>query len=197
MGSLTQFEVSRYRVEYQLEVFVETGTFYGDGVQCALEEGFVELHSIELNPHYVGLARERFKAQPVTIWQGASIDRLPDLLPKIQGKKALWWLDAHLQDVYGLPLDMTHPLPLEQELQLITSSRDVSGDLFIIDDLRIYEDIPENNWDAEDRKRYADYYGISIGASFVFDLLGGTHQVQRIFREAGYLLALPSVQLRV
>lgn len=191
MGSLTQFEIKRYRDQLQLQVFVETGTFYGDGVQCALEEGFTELHSIELNPHYVGLARERFKGQPVTIWEGASVARLPDLLLKIQGKKALWWLDAHLQDVYGLPMEAAHPLPLEQELQLITSSRDVSGDLFIIDDLRIYEDIPENNWDQEDRKRYADYYGSSKGASFVFDLLGNTHAVTRIFREAGYLMAWP------
>lgn len=189
MGKLTALPIDRYRKLYNLGHFVETGTFYGDGTQFALDSGFESCHTIEVNEHYVNLARDRFHGQNVTVWQGTSIERLPNVL-KCLGGPTLWWLDAHLQDVYGMRIDAFHPLPLEQELRIIANNRDISKDVFLIDDLRIYEDFPNKPWDPEDRKRYA-MYDVQEGGAFIDNILSSTHRVSRLFMDDGYIVARP------
>lgn len=189
MGKLTALPIDRYRKLYNLGHFVETGTFYGDGTQFALDSGFESCHTIEVNEHYVNLARDRFKGKKVSVWQGTSIEQLPVILPYLHDP-TLWWLDAHLQDVYGMPVDAFHPLPLEQELRIIAEGRDISKDVFLIDDLRIYEDFPNKPWDPEDRKRYASW-NTQEGGAFIDEILSKTHRVSRLFIDDGYVVALP------
>jgi hypothetical protein len=188
MGTITNFPISSIRSSRGLDVFVEAGTWLGDAVQHALECGFVEAHSIEAKLEFAEQAAARFAEAPVTIWHGNTIEVLPRLLPSIERKTALWWLDAHLQDFYGISLEAFHPLPLEAELNILSTARDITGDVFIIDDLRIYEDIPtDQNW--PERIEYAKYG--NDGIEFIFNLLGRTHIVERDFRDQGYVVALP------
>lgn len=189
MGYLKSLPVGEYRKTYSLYHFIETGTFYGDGTQFALDAGFESCHTIEVNEHYVNLARDRFKGKKASVWHGTSLEQLPVILPYLYGP-TLWWLDAHLQDVYGMPIEAFHPLPLEQELRIIAEGRNISKDVFLIDDLRIYEDFPNKPWDPEDRKRYA-MYNVKEGGAFIDDILSSTHKVSRLFMDDGYVVAVP------
>ena len=79
---------------FALRYFVETGTFMGDTV-AALRPQFEHLYTIELfEPLYLG-AVSRFADEPaVTVLQGDSASRLPEVLDRLSGP-ALLWLDAH------------------------------------------------------------------------------------------------------
>lgn len=190
MGALTAFPIGYWRCSMQLGCMVETGTWTGDGVAYALAEGFEVVHSVEMNAEFADAAAARFAYEGgVTIWHGTSVAILPQIIERMSNSgPALWWLDAHLQDFYGMRLDATHPLPLKEELAVITQGRDVSRDVFLIDDLRIYEDIPsERNW--PERAEYAEFG--NQGIEFVFNSLSRTHGVHRDFRDEGYILALP------
>ena len=111
---------------------------------------------------------------------------LAKLLPWIEEGPALFWLDAHLPQRYAGSPDVA-TFPLEAELRLICGQRDTSGDVFLMDDLRIYEDGPFR----------AGPYTLDIprpagGAGFVTELLGATHEVTKSYLDEGYIVALPS-----
>jgi len=48
MGDLRIFNLQNYKLKYNINTFVETGTLHGDGVDCA-KEFFTSIHSIEID----------------------------------------------------------------------------------------------------------------------------------------------------
>ena len=86
-----QFDLS----EYKNPIFIETGTYNGDGVVKALESGFEQIYSIELDEERYQYCKEKFfDNDNVEILLGDSGKVLPELLKKID-KKVTFWLDAH------------------------------------------------------------------------------------------------------
>ena len=86
-----QFDLS----EYKNPIFIETGTYNGDGVVKALESGFEQIFSIELDEgRYQNCKEKFFDNDNVEILLGDSGKVLPELLKKID-KKVTFWLDAH------------------------------------------------------------------------------------------------------
>lgn len=77
------------------EVFVETGSFYGQGIFNALSTGYKKIHSIELAPKYYYYCQERFEERPnILIHYGDSSKVLYDIIRDID-EPITFWLDAH------------------------------------------------------------------------------------------------------
>jgi hypothetical protein len=75
--------------------FIETGTFYGNGVHQALRAGFKIIHSIELNRRLASRAALLFRNyKHVHIWHGDSGSMLYDLIKDID-EPVTFWLDGH------------------------------------------------------------------------------------------------------
>ena len=51
----------------QSKIFIETGTFSGEGIQCALDAGFEKIYSCDINSEYVERAKEKYKDYDVTV----------------------------------------------------------------------------------------------------------------------------------
>lgn len=110
------------------KVFVETGTFRGDGVVNALDDGFEFVYSIELDPELFKHAHERFSGEHrVLIIHGDSSSVLKRLYVP---EPAVFYLDAHWSG-FGPET----PLPLLGELETI--SKRPPGDVVVIDDMRL------------------------------------------------------------
>lgn len=80
-------------------VFIETGTYRGEGMIAAREAGFHEIHSVDIIEHPDML----FKYDGVGTakrYVDDSRNVLPWLLPKITGK-IMFWLDGHSQLMEG------------------------------------------------------------------------------------------------
>jgi hypothetical protein len=73
---------------------IETGTWMGDGIQIALESGFGQVISCDINEEFVLQARLRFKNDPVTVHCGSSEQVLKSVVREV-AEPAIFFLDAH------------------------------------------------------------------------------------------------------
>ena len=119
--------------KYKNNVFIETGSYLGDGIQQALDAGFTRIHSIELSPKYYQHCTRRFaKNKNVTIWFGDSSKLLGSVLNQIQ-EPVTFWLDGHCS--LGNTAKGEMMTPLMRELEII-KNHPIKNHTIIIDDIR-------------------------------------------------------------
>lgn len=119
------------------DVFVETGTYNGDGIQRVVHD-FRTVHSIELKPSFAHAARDRFRdCENVQVHCGDSADVLR-ALSKIT-EPVMFYLDAHFaggETERGS--DSDNGCPLLRELQVLKDRPfKGKGDVIVIDDMRL------------------------------------------------------------
>jgi len=196
MGELKKFDLKYYIDKYNIKTFIETGTYKGDAIKYALNFGFEKIFSIELITSIYQECVEIFKNEDrVILLNDNSINGLKKILTSYNVGITLFWLDAHLPQIhkefdnsieinYNKNKDIL--IPLEKELYTITNNKDFSKDVFIIDDLRIYERGPfeRGEW-LEIINFYPD------GIKFVFDMLDKTHFIVCSYNDEGYIICTP------
>lgn len=207
MGDIRSFNLKQLRERCNLDVFIETGTLYGDGVQFAVEQGFKQVYSIEIMPNLVQRARQRFATVPqVQILEGNSSQVLREML--LQGQveglpNALFWLDAHFpggdsnEKKYEDEKDVNVRAPLETEIEAIKRLRHQNEDVLIIDDLWLYEDGPFE-WGSFDqhqircnRKITRQELMSGKSADFIYNAFSETHRVKKLYHHQGYIVLIP------
>lgn len=119
--------------QFKRRVFVETGTFGGNAIQKALDAGFEEVYSIDIDPICIKDARNRFKRNPnVHLFHKDSSYQLWDIIQGIH-EPVVFWLDAH----NGFPdpnLIGVKNTPLLEELEQI-KRHPIKNHTILIDDL--------------------------------------------------------------
>lgn len=197
MGFARTFDLSRLMERYGCRVFFETGTGTGTGLAFAAEQSFDKLFSVEIHEGLAQAATEKFAPDArVSIYQGTSDAALNDILPTLPADQpVLFWLDAHFPGAdfslakYNDEKEEAVRLPLERELRLILQHRPDSGDVILIDDLRIYEDGPfqHGNMPAHAQTLPPE----RRHTRFVADVVGATHTIGKFYLHEGYLVLLP------
>lgn len=123
--------------KYLNPIFVETGTYKGDGIAKALAAGFEKIYSIEVAREFYDKALKRFQVEidsgRVEIILGDSLSCLSNVISKID-RNITFWLDAHTQE--GNKGDK--PCPLYEELDAIASHK-IKTHTLLIDDLRLFQ----------------------------------------------------------
>ena len=115
-------------------VFVETGTFRGDGINAAIDAGFAKICSIELSPDLHAKARARHSVgRRVNLVCGSSADELPRLIADMD-TPITFWLDAHGYEGCG---EGDHPCPLLAELDAIAAHPLHDSHVVLIDDFHV------------------------------------------------------------
>lgn len=197
MGNLSHFNLKDYIQKYNSKFLIETGTWRGAAVEYALTFGFEKIYSIELLKEYFDSCVEKFKKYDnVVLLNGKSPECLIEILKNNDIKNTIFWLDAHLPDQYDKTIPSNYKendellIPLKSELKNIVENKDVSNDVFIMDDLRIYEKggFSKGEWSKVIKSGHG-------GIEFVFDLLEKTHDIQRIYDDEGYILCTPKNKL--
>lgn len=130
--TVKQRTLQHYSERFNLEILVETGTYYGDMVE-AMREVFNHIYSIELSKELYEKARERFKGEKhiELIWGDSGVE-----MEKIMGKldqPTLFWLDGHYSA--GETARSDKDTPIYEELNHIFNAKD-RGNVIIIDDAR-------------------------------------------------------------
>ena len=116
--------------EFNLNTFVETGTFLGDTV-CAMRCVCEKIFSIELSKELAKKARLRFSRYAnIQILEGDSTVILPHILKSID-TPCLFWLDAHFSG--GITVAGSSPTPILDELKAIIE-HPVKGHVILVDD---------------------------------------------------------------
>lgn len=119
--------------KYLNPVFIETGTYKGDGVQMALDAGFKTIISIELSYLLYEKCQKRFKGvKNVHLVNADSEEILPKLLKTFR-QPITFWLDGHYSG--GDTVKGRQNTPLLQELDAI-AKHPIKTHTIMIDDLR-------------------------------------------------------------
>ena len=194
MGQLNEaIQIKNVLDFYDIKNFVETGTGKAEVVQSVVEaDDTLNVHTIEVIPEIYDKNKINFSYLKDVNWHlGTSFDILPEILPDLKGT-TLFWMDAHFPGAdfglssYGDEKDDDKRLPLKKELETIVANRDVTNDVFVIDDLRIYEDGPFGDGNWEDREKYG-----GDGIEFIEELFDETHYVVKSYNAQGSILLFP------
>lgn len=125
--------------EYNLNLFVETGTHSG-GTVNAMRGHFKKIYSIELSDEFYKKAAHWFRNDTtVTIVHG---DSAKELLPIVQQltEAALFWLDGHYSE--GKTARGEKDTPIMEELEHIYTNLNFPH-VVVIDDARAFGTDPE------------------------------------------------------
>lgn len=193
MGSLTKFKLGEYITKHDSKILIETGTYLGDSIHYGLKFDFSKIYSVELLEKNYSHAKKRFENDSkVSIINNNSIDGLIEILDGKNIGNTIFWLDAHLPNFYDKTYgddykkDKDILIPLEEEIKVIVKYKDISNDVFIIDDLRIYEPGSFSNGS------WGDVINAGVGGiQFINILLGETHNIEKLYSDEGYIICTP------
>jgi hypothetical protein len=193
MGSINNFNLQDYINKYNSDCFIETGTYKGYGLSYAKSFPFDKIFSIEIIKKFYDLNILNFKNDKnITLINNNSIDGLTEILTKNNIGNTIFWLDAHLPSFYSdeystdYVSDKNTLIPLEEELIVIKKYKDITNDVFIIDDLRIYEKGNFKNGE------WLDVINSGFeGINFIYNILSETHNITKLYNDEGYIICTP------
>jgi len=175
---------------FNLKNFVESGTGDGTSMKIAADLNLFEnLYGIDLDEDLYNRAVSMFKSS-VKMYNGYSKDEMLKIVGELSDRPTLFWLDAHFPGAdykgakYDAEKDDSKRIPLEAELKIISENRDITNDVFIIDDLRIYADLPGGSWEFRSTAGAENH-------DFIETLIGKTHLLVEHHRDQGYMLGFP------
>jgi len=187
VGQLRRLPIARWRSRFGLEAFVETGTWRGDGLLYAVQQGFRPCFSIEAHPGLALAAEQRLaRKAPHGLWEiviGDSAQALAEIAPRLGVLRTLWWLDAHLPEDYGAEATR---IPLLAELRAILARPSAGRDVIAIDDLRLFRGGSYGSGAWPGGKPFTAVYAEAAA------LLGARHRIRVRLEDEGYLIALPA-----
>lgn len=192
MSQLPVDLVRTLKRQFDLTAFVETGCYLGDGIAAALEAGFRDIRSCDIDPARIEQCQLRFSGQEaLTLRLGASSEVLPDLLPDAD-VPTLFWLDAHYPGHYGLNHMETRltKFPVQFELaKICTLHHGASRDVILIDDMRVIASDDNPLWREGE---VDDYYRVDdLTIKALVEPFEGTHQYDIDLQQEGILILTP------
>lgn len=119
---------------YLNPVFIESGSYGGNGIRAALRAGFKKIISIELSDYYYEYCVNQNFGYRVKLIKGDSILVLPKVLKNIN-KRCTFWLDGHYMSEERTPIGIM-PVPLMEELKIIAKHH-IKDHTILIDDMRL------------------------------------------------------------
>lgn len=123
--------------KYKNKIFIETGSYIGDGIQQALDAGFEKVISIELSDKYFEISKNRFlNNKSVLVIKGDSYKILPEILETLD-ESVTFWLDGHHS--CGDTALGDYWTPLIQELESI-KNHPIKTHTIMIDDMRCWKE---------------------------------------------------------
>jgi len=133
---MAQFDAT-YLEQFKADLFVETGTFKGNGIQRALDAGMGEVHSIEIDARCFERLPEKLRQHPhVHLHLGDSAEILDHVLRSLElpGSTLTVFLDAHVMT--GQLTAAKNPCPVLRELDILGTHTDQAT--ILVDDMRIF-----------------------------------------------------------
>lgn len=133
--------------KYMNPVFIETGSYVGNGIQEALDANFNEIYSIELSDKYFYMCYQRFRNNKnVHLVKGDSSEVLYDVIKNIN-ENITFWLDGHYSQGDTALGKVWSPLMMELET---IKKHEIKTHTIIIDDLRCWKISPQYNFCVDD-----------------------------------------------
>ena len=210
MGCLRRHDLNDYIAKYKLEYYFETGTGKAEALEYATRYPFKKCYTVDIDEDLVEYSYNKLKDSStcnIEFLIGKSTDILDEYVSKIPKKSsALFFLDAHFPgaDFHKCTYEesirehMEYAFPLEEEVNVILRNRDISKDVFIIDDLILYQkdakvDCLEEGivWEYDWLQKELN---LQTSANFLYEKFEKTHEFKTDLRDQGYLIITPKLK---
>ena len=207
MGQITTFNLEDFIDKFHTKIYFETGTGECVSLDYATKFNFEKFYSVDLDEDLYKSALNRFQdKQEVILIKNYSTKALEEFVPKLEkDQPTLFFLDAHFPgaDFHKTTYEESirqyreEAFPLESELRIIKSLRDISRDVFIIDDFVLYD--KDKNYESIKHGQVWQYewlqqeLNIKTESEFIFELFSFTHNFEKDFRHQGYLIMTPKM----
>ncbi len=200
MGDLSRISLAELVHAHGIDTIVETGTGHGYSIAAALRIPAIKfIVSIEIDPETFVRERQHFSEhERVRIVNGDSVEAIPRIC-KILGvteRRVLWFLDAHFPGSgRHRPVPMIvagdRTVPIAKEIDALLEHRNLEHDVIVVDDLCMFE-IGSYEFDAPEFRK-----ALRPGLLKRLDTaLRETHDITRLMRDGGYLIARPKPAYR-
>lgn len=127
--------LSTYVEAFKPQVFVETGTYFGDMI-FAMKDKFSTIYSIELSEELAKKAQRRFHTYGyIEVVAGDSGEKLPLILGRLN-KPCMFWLDGHYSG--GITAKGASDTPVIKEVLAILDHK-IKDHVILIDDARCFD----------------------------------------------------------
>ena len=205
MGLLREHKLTDYIDRYNLKYYFETGTGKTECLEYALRYPFEEYWTVDIDEDLIEESFNKFKnmSKNINLLIGKSTEILDEYVPQIPKESpTLFYLDAHFPGAdfqkctyeESIREHKKDAFPLEEEVDVILEKRDISKDVFIIDDLVLYEEgdfeclkvgcVWEYGWLQEELDLKTD-------SKFLYEKFEKTHDFKKDLRSQGYLIITP------
>jgi hypothetical protein len=205
MGLLREHKLTGYIDRYNLKYYFETGTGKAECLEYALRYPFEEYWTVDIDEDLIEESFNKFKnmSKNINLLIGKSTEILDEYVPQIPKESpTLFYLDAHFPGAdfqkctyeESIREHKKDAFPLEEEVDVILEKRDISKDVFIIDDLVLYEEgdfeclkvgcVWEYGWLQEELDLKTD-------SKFLYEKFEKTHDFKKDLRSQGYLIITP------
>jgi hypothetical protein len=147
-----------YFTEYKgaHNIFVETGSFKGDGIELAMQAGYSRILSMDIDGANIAHCQERFELIPsddrpaqnahISVTCGDSSTGLLKMM-KYVNEPAMIWLDAHSQLFDDEP-PAENPFPLMKELEQLRK-HPIKTHTILIDDILMLTHLDVTGWNKD------------------------------------------------
>lgn len=210
MGCLRRHDLTDYINKYKLKYYFETGTGRAEALEHAIKYPFKKCYTVDIDEEMVDYSYNKLKDNSscdIEFLIGKSTEILEEYVPKIPKRSpSLFFLDAHFPgaDFHKCTYEESirehrqDAFPLEEEVNIIMNNRNTSKDVFIIDDLILYEKdakvdcinegiIWKYDW-------LQDELDLQTSSKFLYDKFEKTHDFTKDYRDQGYLIITPKVK---
>lgn len=205
MGLLREHKLTDYINKYNLKYYFETGTGKAECLEYALRYPFEEYWTVDIDEDLIEESFNKFRnmSKNINLLIGKSTEIIDEYVPQIPKESpTLFYLDAHFPGAdfqkctyeESIREHKKDAFPLEEEVDVILEKRDVSKDVFIIDDLVLYEEgdfeclkvgcVWEYGWLQEELDLKTD-------SKFLYEKFEKTHDFKKDLRSQGYLIITP------
>ena len=156
-------------------IFIETGTGQGLGIEKALKYDFKEIYSIELDRRLYDKNFRRFRAlENVKIYHGDSAELFPEIMNTFKEPVTIW-LDAHIDHFIGRDDYREYLCPLYYELEYL-KSHPIKDHLIMIDDRRLFREHEKregNTWGKTISEKKIRAYIKDINPDYIIKTVDG------------------------
>ena len=202
MGSIQIFNLQPYIDKYNCKQYVETGTGVCECLSHAITFPFEKFYTIDIDGELITQAKQRFPQSNIEFIHNYSSEALKELVPTLpKDTPVLFFLDAHFPgaDFNKITYEESirefkdEAFPLLNEIKIIKERRDISKDVFIIDDWKLYDDTLPYEFPGWQYKYLQEELGLTTNSNTIISEFTDTHNCEINTRHQGFLFATPKL----
>jgi len=200
MGTIQIFNLNQYIEKFKCEIYVETGTGAAECLSHAITFPFNKYYTIDIDGDLIETAEKNFNNSKITFIHNYSSIALQDLIPTLPKETPVFFfLDAHFPgaDFHRITYEESirqfqeEAFPLLNEIKIIKNARDISKDVFVIDDWKLYDDSLNYEMPGWEYKNLQEELGLITSPNEIYKEFQDTHDYEINLRHQGFLFVTP------